>query len=345
MKISFLVTYYNQEKYVADSLRNIYELEFPHGCDYEVLVGDDGSTDHTLDEVKKWGELFGGRLHIFQMERDAEGDNDPVVRASRLRRFLLKKSAGDYFCVLDGDDYYCSRTFVGEALRVYEANPDVAVVMFNYCMVYSGGAQETAPSMKEGIVDSRRYIREYYKPAGSCLLKRPRTSDFFVPLEDALYYDDSDIVIYHLCFGKLYYIDQVIYSYRQRESSIWHDMNRAQQGALNMLGADNEAFLAPIYRDEIYYRYRRDIFYAWFRRFCPDQYMGRSFYERYLGLCRNEYISKTLLVFQESTVEEKRKLEEIILHLRGEDPEEFSRIGKAESAPSAVLREDFLKDM
>lgn len=335
MKISFLVTYYNQERYVSDSLRSISELEFPLGCDYEILVGDDGSTDHTVDVVQKWKELWGERLHIFQMARDVEENNDPVVRASNLRKFLLEKSTGDYFCILDGDDYYCSRTFIREALRVYEANPDVAVVMFDYRMVYPNRAEAGTPPLNEGIVDSCRYIRDYYKHAGSCLLKKIDSPDFLALLKDALYYDDSDIVVFHLQFGKLYYIDQIIYSYRQQDNSIWHGMSRAQQGVLNMLGADNEVLLVPVYQNDIYYRYRKDIIYAWFRRFHPDKYIGSSSYKKYLGLCRDGYISKTLLAFQDSTEEEKKKLEEVISYLQQQDPKEYSRIGHAETECSA----------
>lgn len=49
MKLSFLVTYYNQQEFVADSMRSVAELKKP--CEYEVLVGDDGSVDNSVAEV------------------------------------------------------------------------------------------------------------------------------------------------------------------------------------------------------------------------------------------------------------------------------------------------------
>ena len=52
MKISFLVTYYNQKKYVKQSMDSILAIDKP--CDWEILVGDDGSTDGTDEEVKKY---------------------------------------------------------------------------------------------------------------------------------------------------------------------------------------------------------------------------------------------------------------------------------------------------
>lgn len=46
MKISFLVTYYNQVDFVQQSLESILALDIP--CEYEILVGDDGLTDGSI---------------------------------------------------------------------------------------------------------------------------------------------------------------------------------------------------------------------------------------------------------------------------------------------------------
>lgn len=40
MKVSFLVTYYNQKEYVQQSLDSILAIEKP--CEWEIIVGDDG---------------------------------------------------------------------------------------------------------------------------------------------------------------------------------------------------------------------------------------------------------------------------------------------------------------
>ena len=64
-KISFLVTYYNQEKFVKDSLESIFALDIH--CDFEVLVGDDGSTDETLNQVEKFQEKYPNKIKVFQI--------------------------------------------------------------------------------------------------------------------------------------------------------------------------------------------------------------------------------------------------------------------------------------
>ena len=51
MKISFLVTYYNQKEYVKPSLDSILAIEKP--CDWEIIIGDDGSTDGTIEIINR----------------------------------------------------------------------------------------------------------------------------------------------------------------------------------------------------------------------------------------------------------------------------------------------------
>ena len=52
MKVSFLVTYYNQREYVKQSMDSILAIDKP--CDWEILVGDDGSSDGTIEEVNRY---------------------------------------------------------------------------------------------------------------------------------------------------------------------------------------------------------------------------------------------------------------------------------------------------
>lgn len=325
-KISFLVTYYNQEKYVDDSLRSIFMLNIP--CDYEVLVGDDGSTDATVDKIKEWREKFGDRLQLFQMDREADQERDSVVRASNLRKFLLKKSTGNYFCTLDGDDYYCDRDFIVTALQTYEEHSDASVVMFNYQMVYPDRIQPAKSIPKEGVMEGGEYIGKYYKHAGCCVLRKYTEADYLQRIFDALYYDDADIPIYNLGFGKLLYIDRVVYSYRQHSDSVWNHMSRAQQGILNVVGADNEIFLVPQFRNEILFRYRSDILYAYFRRKCPDKVIGKEFLDHYFSLCsvREGYMSRVLLDYENATEEQKDMVDEIAAYIKEKDGDMYKRI-------------------
>lgn len=54
MKISFIITSYNQKKRLFYSLQSALHQKLSPGNDYEIILADDHSTDGTLDMVKKY---------------------------------------------------------------------------------------------------------------------------------------------------------------------------------------------------------------------------------------------------------------------------------------------------
>jgi len=54
MKVSVLITTYNLEKYIAGTLDSV--LNQKTDFEYEILVGDDGSSDNTVDIVRAYQE-------------------------------------------------------------------------------------------------------------------------------------------------------------------------------------------------------------------------------------------------------------------------------------------------
>ena len=60
MKYSVVIPLYNKEHYIAGTLRSVLTQTFP---DYEVIVVDDGSTDHSLQACK---EVRSDKIRVVQ---------------------------------------------------------------------------------------------------------------------------------------------------------------------------------------------------------------------------------------------------------------------------------------
>ena len=60
MKYSVVIPLYNKEHYIASALRSVLAQTYP---DYEVIVVDDGSTDHSLQACK---EVRSDKIRIVQ---------------------------------------------------------------------------------------------------------------------------------------------------------------------------------------------------------------------------------------------------------------------------------------
>ena len=98
IKVSVLITFYNQERYVDRALQSVFEQKT--NFDFEVLVGDDGSSDGTCNSVNSWKEKYPNIIKLYVMEREGEG-HIAGFRASRNRLNLLKHVKGEYFIYLD----------------------------------------------------------------------------------------------------------------------------------------------------------------------------------------------------------------------------------------------------
>ena len=55
MNIQILMSTYNGEKYIRTQLNSILEQEYQ---DFDLLIRDDGSTDHTREIIKEYAENY-----------------------------------------------------------------------------------------------------------------------------------------------------------------------------------------------------------------------------------------------------------------------------------------------
>lgn len=341
MKVSFLVTYYNQEQYVRQSLDSILAIEKP--CDWEILVGDDGSTDGTLNIVRQYMEAFPGRIFLHQMPREPGKKYNSVERASANRLNLLEKATGDFFCTLDGDDWYCDTDFLTEALAVFAENPAVSVVGFGYQRVTDGVAGEphTLPAgMDHRPVDTAEYLNRYYLPAGACVHRIAWGQDRIEYIRNIGFFDDNDILINSLNFGELYAINRAIYAYRQTGESVYTSMSVVEQAVLNVQGMDADMKLMDRqYRDALLRRNEVQILilYIWKGRL--KAVLGQEKFQQYSEGCARipGSMAYTMLNYRAAPRKERAAVRKVVFPIMGRHPRialsmyrkyVFNKIGK-----------------
>ncbi len=91
---SIITVCYNSEKTIERTLKSILDQSVD---DYEYLIIDGASTDTTLDIVKKYEPMFGGRLKLFS-EKD-EGIYDAMNKG-------IARAEGTLIGMVNSDDYY-----------------------------------------------------------------------------------------------------------------------------------------------------------------------------------------------------------------------------------------------
>lgn len=111
--VSIGIPCYNASQWIAASVQSALDQSWP---DKEVIVVDDGSTDGTIDVLRKFGDAI-------RVEQAAHGG------ANRTRNLLLKAARGEWIQYLDADDYL--RTEKIERQFAEAEAPELAHVIYS----------------------------------------------------------------------------------------------------------------------------------------------------------------------------------------------------------------------
>jgi glycosyltransferase involved in cell wall biosynthesis len=103
----------NCENTVHQSLRSVLEQTYSH---WELMIVDDGSTDHTLDMIRRFND---SRIRVY-----ADGNHRGLI--SRLNQ-LIEISQGKYFARMDGDDVAYPERLIRQVAYL-EQHPSVDLV-------------------------------------------------------------------------------------------------------------------------------------------------------------------------------------------------------------------------
>lgn len=124
--VSIIIPNYNQEQYIGDCIRSIKEQTY---TDYEVLIIDDGSTDHSIDAMRQTID-HDERFTIIPQQ------NQGVAVA---RNTGLQHAQGTWICFIDPDDSIAP-AYLQTLLKVTDTYPNADVIMSS-CIAFNNVAK------------------------------------------------------------------------------------------------------------------------------------------------------------------------------------------------------------
>jgi glycosyltransferase involved in cell wall biosynthesis len=138
MKVSVCVPAYNHGKYIARMLDGalMQQTNFP----FEIVIGDDASTDNTQAIIRAYADANPGRIRAYLHEENL-GPKEPREFAGRNNvLFLLKACEGEYVAMCEGDDYWTDPFKLQKQVDFLDANPDYAICHHNMSVIYEDGS-------------------------------------------------------------------------------------------------------------------------------------------------------------------------------------------------------------
>jgi glycosyltransferase involved in cell wall biosynthesis len=125
MKITICVITYNHANYIAKCLESILQQRVDFN--FEILLGEDDSTDGTRDICKSYQSKFSDKIHLFLNDRkDVISINGrPTGRWNLLN--VLSRSNGEYIALCEGDDYWTDPLKLQKQVDFLETHPDFSI--------------------------------------------------------------------------------------------------------------------------------------------------------------------------------------------------------------------------
>lgn len=121
MKLSVFVVTYNQEQYIRECLDSIVmqQVEF----DYEVIIGEDCSTDSTPQICDEYAERY-PFIHVYHHTKN--------LGLIKNWAFVLRHCTGEYIAMCEGDDYWTDPLKLQKQVNFMDAHPEYSITEHRY---------------------------------------------------------------------------------------------------------------------------------------------------------------------------------------------------------------------
>ena len=206
MKVSVLMITYNQEHYIAQALDSILTQHV--NFDYEIVIGEDCSTDRTRSIVLDYQQRYPYRIRVLL----------PETNLGMMRNFMATYTActGEYVAILEGDDFWTSPHKLQKQVDFLDNKPDFAICFHNSLILSEidsrSGDQLCRPEQKE-VATLEDLLHENFIPTLTVMFRNRlfgRFPDWFAELK----YGDWPLHLLNAQFGKIGYLNESMAMYR-----------------------------------------------------------------------------------------------------------------------------------
>lgn len=219
--VSVLVLTYNHEPYIRQALDSILAqvVDFP----FEILVGEDCSTDGTRAIVEGYSARYPSHLHLFSHQRN--------LGMHANHAFLLRQARGTYVAYCEGDDFWTDPNKLQMQIDWLDRNPQAGAVHTDFDHVIDGGSRTRSlrqyqrhrfkdASVPSGKILDRLLLGNFVQTCTLCV--RRHLSDRFLESASKESYPVGDwpLCLYIAAHSEIGYLDTVTAGYRKVRGSM-----------------------------------------------------------------------------------------------------------------------------
>ncbi len=220
IKVSVCLQTYNHAPYIARALDSVLMQETDF--DYEIILGEDESSDGTREICIDYARRYPDRIRLFLRSREdvIYLGGRPTGRYNFIQN--LNAARGQYVALLDGDDYWTDPRKLQKQADLLDAHPDYALCFHAVDEVDAQGQRirTVRPPGRKPVYRLRDVMRHNSIAALSVMFRnRPEHH----PLPDwfrETRYADWPLHILNAAYGDIGYIDEVMGVYQRHAGGV-----------------------------------------------------------------------------------------------------------------------------
>jgi glycosyltransferase involved in cell wall biosynthesis len=222
--VSVAILTYNHERYITQAIESV--LMQRTNAPFEVVIGEDASSDRTGAIVEEFARQHPGTLRVLAHEQN--------VGMHRNFASVLAACRGAYVALLEGDDYWTSPDKLQRQIDFLDSHPSYSMCFHDAAVAYENGRDGAATYARLGrgkppaTCTIEHLLIGNFVPTCSVMFRRglvPQLPDWVSRL-NAL---DWPLHVLHAQHGPVGFIDEVLAVYRVHGGGVWSGQNRDAQ--------------------------------------------------------------------------------------------------------------------
>ena len=226
MKVSVLMPTYNHEKTIAQAIESFLMQE----CSFatELCIGNDASTDNTLDVARSYAEKYPNKIKLL-----AKPKNEGLMANYKS---LLEMATGEYIAILESDDYWVDPRKLEKQVSFLDANKEYGLSFTGWIRDREGEQERFAEDsfiLSLSKEDAYKYILLRNIIRAVTVVFRRSEFDKYCNIEDYINNKfitfDYPVWLSILAHSRVHYIEDCTAVYRELGTSISNTNNLSKR--------------------------------------------------------------------------------------------------------------------
>ena len=213
VKVSVGIITYNHEKYIVDAIEGALCQET--NFEYEIIIGDDCSTDGTASIVAHYKDKYPDQIRLVNHKYNLgpRKNFENIIDACR----------GEYIASLDGDDYWTDSNKLQRQSDHLDANPGLSVSFHPTLYVFDDGTQSRIyPAETKAVCGVEDILKENCVSSNTIMFRSSGFRQFPEWMHENSDFP-GDLYILYSCLqqGDIGCLEDCMAVYRVHNEGIW----------------------------------------------------------------------------------------------------------------------------